>query len=342
MNIKFRLFSPLALSHLSRYVLPMINTVFLTSAFFRPGSEELARLNKAYPMINLTTTPLNGYDPAIVEDAEIVVGNIRAEDIKKAKKLKWLQTQSAGVDMYANRALFASPDILVTSASGTYGRQIGDHVLGMIIGFNHNFFTYRDQMKSRLWKGYYPPKDLWDSTLLVLGLGDLGSNIAKKAKALGLNIIAVTRSSKNKPEYVDELYPIEELDYHLGRADYFVLASAATPQTRNILNRERIYALKEGAVVINVSRGTLIDEAALTEALKSGHLGGAGLDVTAVEPLDPSSELWALDNVFITPHTSGLSPNTYTHVFDLFFENLGSYLSDKSQMKNLVNFDAGY
>ena len=320
----------------------MMNILFLTGSQFNPSAEELARLKQHYPDLHITTQPMNGYDPTYLREAQIIVGTPKPEDLHLATNLKWLQTQSAGVDRVADRNLFANDDVIVTSASGTYGRQIADHVMGMILGFNHNLFTYHDQMKDRKWKGYAKGEDLWNQTMLIIGFGDLGKNIAQKAHAFGIHTVVFKRTVSEKPEYVDELYSIEELDKHLNRADYITVAPAATAQTIAILNRDRLFAIKKGAYVLNVSRGTLIDENALIEALESGHLGGAGLDVTAVEPLDASSKLWELENVLITPHVSGSSPKTPHTVFELFFENLGSYLNDKSQMKNKVDFTRGY
>ena len=162
-------------------------------------------------------------------------------------------------------------------------------------------FIYRDQMNEKRWQSYFPETDLWNQTLIIIGFGDLGRNIARKANAFGIHTIVFRRTMSEKPEYVDELYPIDLLDEHIHRADYLVLAPAATAETLSILNRGRLFAMKKGAYVINVSRGTLLDEEALIDALKSGHLGGAGLDVTTVEPLDSSSELWGMKNVLITP-----------------------------------------
>jgi|BioPla2DNA2_1021312.scaffolds.fasta_scaffold13359_7 phosphoglycerate dehydrogenase-like enzyme len=333
-----------ALAFVSRrhYVLHMMKILFLTGSHLNPTSEELARVKERYPNVQIATMPMKDYDLEALKEAEIIAGIPKPGDLRHAAKLKWLQTQSAGVEKVARRELFANDDVIVTSASGTYGRQISDHVMGMVLGFNHNLFIYRDQMNEKRWQSYFPETDLWNQTMIIIGFGDLGRNIARKANAFGIHTIVFRRTMSEKPEYVDELYPIDLLDEHIHRADYLVLAPAATAETLSILNRGRLFAMKKGAYVINVSRGTLLDEEALIDALKSGHLGGAGLDVTTVEPLDPSSELWGMKNVLITPHASGLAPHSIHTVFEIFFENLGHYLTDRSRMKNVVDFTRGY
>lgn len=318
-----------------------IRILFLTGTHFSPDEAEIAKLKTTYPQVQLSFAKLKNYTDSQLQEAQIIVGTPRPEDLKKATNLKWLQTQSSGVGPYSNRNSYANSDILLTNAKGTYGRQIADHVMGAIIAHNHLFFTYYEQMKNQLWKGYFPATDLFSSTILIIGFGDIGEHLAKRAKAHEMNVMVIKRTHIEKPSFVDMIGTTEDLDTFLPKADYVVCCAASTGQTENLLNAQRIASLKKGAYIVNVGRGSLIDENALINALETGHIGGAALDVTQVEPLDPASKLWSLPNVLITPHSSGLSHTDPHAVFSLFFENLGRYVRNQ-RLKNLVDFSRNY
>lgn len=318
-----------------------INTLFLTGSHFCPDEHELATLASLHPQVQLTSVGMKNYEIMHLREAEIIVGLPNPQDLKNASNLRWLQTPSSGVVQYVNEALYAAGPILLTNARGTYGRQIADHIIALIIGYNHNLLRYHDQMKDMLWKRYFPTKDLWDSTLLIIGLGDIGTQLAVRAKAHGLRVLAVKRTKTEKPCCVDELGTEADLDSFLPQADYIALCAASTDQTEHLLDKRRIGLLKRGSYVCNVGRGSLLDQDALVEALQKGHIGGAGLDVTTPEPLPADHILWSLDNVLVTPHASGLSPSDPHQVFSLFLKNLELYLTEKPLL-NLVDFTRAY
>jgi len=318
-----------------------IETLLLNCSHFHPDTTELEKLAKSFPQLRVTVAEETSYTIEQLARAQIVVGFPRPEDLPKAKNLSWLQTPSAGVGAYTNKTLYQNESILLTSAVGTYGKQIADHVLGMIIAFNHNFFLYHRQMETQHWERYFPTSDIWESTILLIGFGDIGKNIAIRAKAHGMQVIAVKRTMSEKTQYVDEVYTSESLDDLLPRADYVVLCVASTPQTENIFDARRIGYMKKGSYLINVARGALVDQEAMIQALENGNLAGAGLDVTEPEPLPPENALWRMPNVFITPHASGMSLSDSHQVFNIFFENLRQYFSGGT-MRNLVEFDLGY
>ena len=295
-----------------------------------------------YPQVRVTVTEEKAYTQRQLANAEIIVGFPKESDLPKAVNLRWLQTPSSGIESYAKRELYHNRDILLTRGTGTYGKQIADHVMGMIIGLNHALFTYRDQMRVQRWKSYFPPVDLWESTLLIVGLGDIGRQTALRAKASGMHVIGIKRTVGDTPIGVDELYAPDSLDELLPRADFVVIAANQTRETEGLMDARRLALMKKGSVFINVARGSLVDQDALIEALEGGHLGGAGLDVTTPEPLPPENKLWSLPNVLISPHSSGLSYSDPHQIFDLFFENLGHYLGERGNMRNLVDFDRQY
>jgi phosphoglycerate dehydrogenase-like enzyme len=298
-------------------------------------------LKENYPQLVLTITEETTYSTDQIEKAEIIVGFPRVEDLPKARNLKWLQTPSAGVMQYVDKNLYINKNIVLTTASGTYGRQIGDHVIGMIIALNHQFLTYHNQMQTKKWERYFPTSDIWESTILIIGFGDIGQNVAKLAKAHHMNVVAVKRTPAAKPSYVDELVTIDQLDRILPTADYVVVCTASTPDTENLINAKRIGLMKQGSYIINVARGSLVDQDAVIEALEKGKLRGAGFDATQPEPLPPENKLWSLPNVLITPHSSGLSPSDPAKVFSIFADNLKHYTNDE-KMKNIVDFTRKY
>ncbi|MGE4453283.1 MAG: D-2-hydroxyacid dehydrogenase [Sphaerochaeta sp.] len=318
-----------------------IETLFLTSTHFCPDETEIELLKSRFPEISLTITDAKHYTLEQLSKAEIIVGTPRREDLLEAKNLRWLQTQSSGVTPYVEKSLYTHEDIILTNAKGTYGRQIADHVLGMIIAFNHNLLTYHEQMKQKTWESHWPTKDLWDSTLLIIGYGDIGKNLALRAIAHEMRVIVVKRTPMEAPSHVASVYTSDSLDEVLPQADYVAVCAAATPDTENLLDRKRLQSMKKGSILINVSRGSLVDEEALVALLKDGHIAEAGLDVTQREPLEEESPLWTLSNILITPHASGLSESDPHQVFALFLENLGHYLGDR-KMKNLVDFSQKY
>ncbi len=315
--------------------------LFLTHSHFHPDDGELQLFHSLYPHLEVTTLKGTTYTSEQLSKAEIIVGFPKPEDLVHATSLRWLHAPSSGVTQYADKALFARKDVLLTNSSGTYGKQIADHIIGMIIAFNHNFFTYHNQMKERVWKNIFPSHDIWESTLLIVGLGDIGTNLAKRAKAHGMRVLAVKRTPSEKPSCVDALKTIDELDSLLGQADYLALCPAYTKETEHLIDARRLSMMKSTAYLINVGRGALVDEQALIEALETKRLAGAGLDVTQIEPLPPTSKLWSLENVFITPHSSGLSPSDPHQVFSLFLNNLRKFLHGEP-MQNLVDFQRKY
>ncbi len=318
-----------------------MEALLLTGTHFNPTPEEISRLTKNFPNVTVNIKGQKEYTIDDVKRAHIIVGFPKVEYLKEADNLRWLQTPSAGIQRYSDKNLFKSPDIILTNASGTYGKQISDHVIGSIIAHNHNFFTYKEQMEERLWKEYIPTTNIWESTILIFGYGDIGKQIARKAKALNMYVIVISRTMREKEPYVDEFYTTDALDTIIHRAHYLVLSSASTDETVHVINKHRIAALPHNAYIINIARGNLIDENALISALQKGELGGASLDVTEKEPLDPKSPLWSLEHVLITPHSSGLSKDVPSIVFELFYSNLDLFLHNK-KMINVVDFERHY
>ncbi|RCW54625.1 MULTISPECIES: D-2-hydroxyacid dehydrogenase [Halanaerobium] len=277
----------------------------------------------------------------LLKEAEIVFGWPKTDLVKKAENLKWLHLPSAGVDRYANQEIYQKNDVLLTNSSGVYGKPIAEHVFSMIMAHNRNLIDYAYDKKDKNWQRKTEIKDFFNSTVGILGFGDIGSTVAKRAKAWGAKVLALKRTMIETPEYVDKIYLSDDLDKLLKESDYLILTLPATPKTEGIIGRDEFKLMKDSVFIVNIGRGTLIKQDQLIEALKNNWISGAGLDVTDPEPLPENSQLWDLDNVILTPHTSGFSPTNDQRRFEIFKDNLRSYLNGQ-QLKNIVDFKLKY
>ena len=277
-----------------------------------------------------------------VDWAQVILGNVPAAMLHGSPALEWLQTNSAGVEAYIQPGVLAG-DTLLTNATGAYGLAIAEHMLGMLLELFKKLELYRDAQKSGAWQSQGAVKAVYGSTVLVLGMGDIGGEFAARCKALGAKVIGVRRSPRPCPEYADEVHLLEDLDSLLPQADVVAITLPGTDATRGLMSRERLAKMKEGAVLLNVGRGFIVDTEALCDALERGHLSGAGVDVTDPEPLPPTHRLWNIPTAVVTPHISGFYHLRETHerIVDIFLENLRHFQAGEP-LRNLVDFATGY
>jgi phosphoglycerate dehydrogenase-like enzyme len=282
-------------------------------------------------------------------EAEVVVAQALSDDeLARASRLRWFSSWAAGVEHSARPTLFAR-GITLTNASGVHGPNIAEHVMAMILMFTRRMPPlYRAQLAHR-WEHSLAsrterPEELTGQTLLIVGLGRIGEALAARARPFGVRILAVkhdpsTRHDAGVP--VDELVGMDALDGVLGRADHVSMSVPLTPETRHLMDRRRLSRLRPSAYLYNTSRGAVIDEAALIDALRAGKLAGAGLDVFEQEPLPESSPLWDREDVILTPHVAGVTPHYYERAAALFVENLDRYLSAQP-LRNVFDPARGY
>lgn len=277
-----------------------------------------------------------------VDWAQVILGNVPAAMLHGSPALEWLQTNSAGVEPYIQPGVLAG-DTLLTNATGAYGLAIAEHMLGMLLELFKKLELYRDAQKSGAWQSQGAVKAVYGSTVLVLGMGDIGGEFASRCKALGAKVIGVRRSPRPCPEYADEVHLLEDLDSLLPQADVVAITLPGTDATRGLMSRERLAKMKEGAVLLNVGRGFIVDTEALCDALERGHLSGAGVDVTDPEPLPPTHRLWNIPTAVVTPHISGFYHLRETHerIVGIFLENLRHFQAGEP-LRNLVDFATGY
>lgn len=313
----------------------MHNILCLPERDFRLWDHHIAQIQAISPDIRLHIVPAPEATREMVHDADIIFGWPRKSWVVDAPHLRWIQLPSSGSDGWSS----VRPDILLTKSAGVFGVPIAEWVIGMMVALTHNLHRYRDQQLAAHW-GELPGAEVYGSTVGIVGLGDLGSEVACRAQAMGCRVLGTRRTlSAPPPPDVDQLLPLDEL---LPTVDFLVLAVPNTPETQGLIDAERLRRLKPGAYLINVGRGTLVDEAALIAALASGHLAGAALDVTAQEPLPAESPLWRMEQVILTPHTSGRSPQANAdRRMALFSDNLRRFLQGeplRNQVNRLVHY----
>lgn len=244
--------------------------------------------------------------------------------VRKAPGLQWMHVFNAGVDHPVYAEMLAR-GVRLTTSSGSAAEPIAHTAITALLMLARNFPRWLEGQRQRTWNPMRVPdvpRDLKGQRLLILGVGQIGNEIARLAHVLGLHVTGVRRSGKTDADHVDELHPPAQLATLLPATDWLVIACPLTAKTRGMIDAGLIAKLPRGARVINIARGEIIDEAALVAALQSGHLGGAWLDVFEKEPLPPESPLWDLPNVFVTPHNSAAASGNEQRVNAIFFDNL--------------------
>ncbi|MDD2522486.1 MAG: D-2-hydroxyacid dehydrogenase [Anaerolineaceae bacterium] len=279
--------------------------------------------------------------------------------VEKVPNLRWIQSSWAGVENLLDNPLLHQESVRVTNASGANVSQMGEYVIMMLLMLGHKMpQMIRAQHEKRWIEDKFTslqPRELRGSTVGIVGYGSIGREVARQLYAYGAKVLASKRDAMHPEDsgytpvglgdpqgnYFDRLYPIEGLRGMLEECDFVVLTLPHTKSTECLFVKEMFDTMKPGSYFVNVSRGQLVDEGALVEALNSGHLAGAALDVFTQEPLPPESPLWNAPNLILTPHISAYSPNMFNQVVDLFVENLKRYLKDQP-LYNLVNVERGY
>lgn len=279
---------------------------------------------------------------SIVQEAEIILGNVPVDAVRGSKNLKWMQLNSAGANQYTEEGVLLEGTIL-TNATGAYGLAIAEHMLGMVLNLQKKLHLYAENQKNHMWKDEGPVTSIYGSKTLVVGLGDIGGEFAMRMHALGSKVYGVRRNKSEIPDYLQNIYQLDMLDDILHEFDIVALSLPETKETKNLFDGQKFGKMKKGAILLNVGRGSTVHTADLCDALNSGILGGAGLDIVDTEPLPAESPLWDAKNLVLTPHVSGgyHLKETLERIRKISIENLESYYN-KAPMKNLVDFKTGY
>ena len=290
-------------------------------------------------------------------EIEVLYTTRLAPSPEAAPRLRWVQGHFAGVDQFLEHPLLRS--VTLTTSSGIHAPAMAEYALMMTLAFAHHLPRMIEYQRRAKWPqqrwALFVPQELRDATIGLVGYGSIGREMARLARAFGMRVLALKRqvdqvvddgwhlpnAGDAAGEFVDQLFAPDQLHAMLAECDYVVIAAPLTPETRGLLGVEEFQAMKRQAVVINVARGGVIDEAALIDALRAQVIGGAALDVFEQEPLSDDSPLWHMPNVILSPHVSGFTPHYDERAMALFAENLRRYVAGEPLL-NVVDVQRGY
>src|SRR6059058_1230524 len=303
--------------------------------------ELLPQLQRAAPHAKLIE--MSSASARELAGADAALGVCSAEALSKAKQLQWIQWLAAGVERCVQQPLMRERHLLLTNLQRTMGPTMAEHVLGMMLVLSRHLDYFLKEQQQAVWAQDSAPRlaDLEGRTVLVVGLGGIGTEVARRAHAFGMRVTATRASGRTGPDYVSYVGLPDELLKLAKDADFVVNCAPLTPQTTGIFNREFFESLKPGAYFISVGRGRSTVTADLIAALSGGKLAGAGLDVVDPEPLPSDSPLWRLPNVIITPHVSADTPLAQEQRTALLRENLRRYVAGEP-MLSVVDIERGY
>lgn len=327
-----------------------------------PFSDDLVeRIQAVSPRIDITQRRADdeGKLGEGLDAFEVLVTAGPLPDPEEAPKLRYVQLFWAGVDGVIEHPIFHQPEVVLCSSSGVHAINTAEFAFTLINAFARKLPSLLDHQRRVHWPAgrfeLFVPQELYGATLGIVGYGSIGRHVARIAKGYGMKVLAIKRNAMDptdadftlpgvgdpQGDLADRIYPPEALRSFLGECDYVVLLVPLTPDTRHMLNAGALRAMKKTALLVNLSRGEVVDEEALVKALQDGLIAGAALDVFVEEPLSQFSPLWEMSNVIISPHVGGMTPHYNERVVDILVENLGRYLNG-DPLVNRVNVERGY
>jgi len=307
----------------------------------------MERLRADFPHVEFAQ--LTSYDELEREiaDADAFIGwSLRPQQLVAARNLKWIHSPAAAVHQLLFPELVES-DIVITNARDVHGAVVAEHAMALLLALAKRLpSAVRHQQRRQwgqqaMWKESPPPREVQGATLAVIGLGSIGREVARRASALGMRVIAVREHPGKGGAQAHEVHAPEDLDNVLAESDFVLLAAPLTEKTRHLINAARLQRMKPDAYLINVSRGPLIDDQALVAALKQRRIAGAALDVFVEEPLPPDSPYWELENVLITPHTAAVTEKLWERHYALIRANLERFFAAQPLL-GVVDKKRGY
>jgi phosphoglycerate dehydrogenase-like enzyme len=310
-----------------------------------PGQRHREQLAQAFPMLQFVlATTAETFEEVRDAAVSIIGGEVTTDDLRAAPRLKWIQAVSAGVDSYPIAELHERA-ITLTNFGGVAATNIAEHALALMLAFARGLKPLLALQHARQWGAADADLvtfELQDQVVGIIGMGEIGDELARRSHALGMHVLATQRHvSPHAPDYVERLLPHEALHEVLATADHVVLCLPLTAETRHTISAGELGRMRRTAYLYNVGRGDLIDQAALIEALQTGQIAGAGLDVTSPEPLPSDSPLWDLPNAIVTGHTAGATPRYWQRGIAVVEENLRRFVAGEA-LTNVVDTSAGY
>ena len=274
-----------------------------------------------------------------VKDANVIIGNIPVDILKNIPNLEFVQLNSAGTNGYSDNPDFPK-NVTLANASGAYGVAISECILAGILTLMKHIPSYIQNQSDHEWKDEGKVKSIYNSHILVLGLGDIGKEFSKRASAMGAHITGIKRNINEKPDYIDKLCTMDSLYEELEKADIIVSSLPGSTSTYHLFDEEALSHVRKQPIFVNVGRGSLIDSSVLKKALKENIFSGAYIDVTDPEPLPKEDELWNLNNLIITPHVTGgyHLEETLNRIVQISATNIQNYCEGK-EIINKVKFE---
>ncbi len=317
-------------------------------AFWQTPRLQVERLRQRFPEVDFTHALSDAEAVAAIETADVALASRLSQAmVERASRLRWVHSTAAGVAGLLPLSYFLARGVAVTNSRGIQAVPIAEHVIGALLVLARRFNLMRDAQREHRWIQNELTHEAWPWSLqrrnmTILGFGTIGREVARRAHAFGMRVTGVRRRvDQPASPFVDRIVAPDRLNDALDGCDVLVISAPSVAETDRLIGAEQIALLNPGAIIINVARGKIIDDAALLAALQDGRLGGAVLDVFDREPLDAASPLWDLPNVIISPHIAGVRPDHWDEVIDLFSENLRRFQRGEPLL-NLVNSAAGY
>lgn len=302
------------------------------------GVSRARAIHERFPGVHVSTEAMAAPADALLA-WELEEGTLR-EVLERSPDLAWMHLRWAGVPAWLVHVLEPYPELILTNGSGAHGAPIAEFVVGGLLAFSRRLFELRELQQRAEWAAPFRSIELRGRTAGILGLGDVGGSIARVLRPFGVHLIGFRRGEGSAPG-VDETHTFRDLRAVLPRLDVLIIAAPLTRETRGLLGADALGLLPRGALLVNVGRGPIVDEAALIEALADGHLGGAILEVFEREPLPADSPLWRLPNVLISPHAADHTDATLERALELYLDNLGRFLRGEP-LRNVVDRARGY
>jgi len=311
-----------------------------------PGlAQALADLQEEFPQVQFESS-MTAPDMAVaIADADAYVGMLTRDLFLAARKLQWIQSPSTGVDFYTVIPELVASNVRLTSARGVHTSCVAESTMAMILAITRGVVRAVKSQQKHQWAFFEIRSELVEltgSTFGIIGLGAIGRAIAKRADAFDARVVAVDLAPTDKPSYVAELWGMDRLDELLRISDYVIVTVPKTPQTLRMIGLKQIALMKSSAMLVGISRGGIIDEAALVSALREKRIASAALDVVDPEPPPENSDLWDLENLLLCPHIAGSTQYADQHLLAIFRENLGRFVHGDFPLLNEVDKKAGY
>ena len=318
----------------------MAMKMLITSAFMR-DPQRFADLAQQHG-IQIIVPDRDDPTTELIGDADAVYGQLTADEFPSARNLKWVQSPSAGVEWMWRVPGLQGSEVVVTNMRGAHAATIAEHAFAMLLSHTRGLRAFEQLQRDHEWgRGELQLSAIAGLTMGVVGFGNIGRAIGRRANGFEMHVLAVDSEKVPAGEGCEEVWGLDRLNDLCRESDVLAIAAPITPNSRDMIGREHIRNMKRGSYILQMSRGGIVNEAALVDALEEGHIAGAGLDVTATEPLPVGDPLWTAPNLIITPHTSAMSKLTFDLVWSMLSENIGRFVRGE-QLMNVVDRQRGW